>query len=102
MTRLTWEQRHQQDVKAARENRRNTPNQPSVFADSHAGLHGDVKVFWWEPKDKVFWRESMSKTLWLDSIGWYWGSRSGRKSTGPFETSQAAFGDYKDKCDKRK
>lgn len=61
---------------------------PSDMADSHAGQHGDFIIFWstyLPPNDPKY------------APGWYWYSFN--ETIGPFETSQAAFGDYKDYVD---
>lgn len=65
-------------------------------ANSHSGQHGDFSVFWInQPSNPKF------------RSGWYWLAADGDKLrselynevVGPFETSQAAFGDYKDHID---
>lgn len=57
-------------------------------ANSHAGFHnGDFKVFW--IADPV--------SIWFDE-GWYWKDKD-KLFAGPFETSQEAFGNYKDRID---
>lgn len=57
---------------------------PSELADSHATNTEEFSVFW-----------SISS-----SPGWYWISHEELIGTGgPFETSQEAFGSYKDYID---
>lgn len=64
-------------------------------AKSHAGQHGDFEVFW--GADEQFEVHPLQP-------GWYWwyrklGHLPDGDPIGPFATSQAAFGDYKDKID---
>jgi len=67
-----------------------TNNNPTELADSHSGQHGDFSVFWsfyFPPSNHQY------------APGWYWCSFTDTDAIGPFETSQAAFGDYKDYVD---
>lgn len=60
----------------------------SEQANSHAGTHGDFRVFW-----------NRGDAFRGEREGWYWFDYPSADIAGPFDTSQAAFGNRKDQID---
>lgn len=60
----------------------------SESANSHAGQHGDFRVFW-----------NSGDPFRGEREGWYWFEYHTAAIAGPFATSQEAFGNRKDQID---